>query len=174
MEEIILSGNCGWCLEALFKKMRGISKVESGYVLLKSYGDLAFSDTDKIEVVKISYSEFQTPLLSILNVYKLSHNPTINPWIKDLVFYPGTRPSIIYQSDSQKTIIDDFIISFQNDYTETIHTKVLKFKLNSFVACEEKNQDYYEKNPNDGYCTSIVEPKLNSFKEKYPKLFKNL
>ena len=68
-EKIILSGNCTWCLEAIFLRTRGVTQVEPGFYSLEEYPEIAFSKKDKLEVVQVTYDNLIISLKDLFSVY---------------------------------------------------------------------------------------------------------
>lgn len=171
MEQIILTGNCFWCLEALYKKLKGVHLVESGSYYIDDYV-FAFGKKDKLEAVRITYDPSVLSLEVLFDVFYIAHNPTLIKWDKDDCFYPYCRSAVFYTTDSQKNAAEDKILKLKasNAYPDTdvpVQTKVVKVIPDCFFLTEEKNKDYFEKNPNDAYCRSIVVPKLDKLKDLY-------
>ena len=173
-EKIIFSGNCAWCLEALFLRTRGVINVESGFYSLEEYPEIAFSPKDKLEAVQLTYDSLIISFSDLLSVYFISHNPTINPWTNNECFYPLCRPAVFYFSDEQKNILIEHMQTVQLKYETPLCTKVNPFKPDNFTLVEEKYRRYFENNPTDGYCLSIVQPKIEKMKDELKPLFINL
>jgi len=173
-EKIILSGNCTWCLEAIFLRTRGVTQVEPGFYSLEEYPEIAFSKKDKLEVVQITYDNLIISLKDLFSVNFITHNPTINPWDEKECFYPLCRPAVFYFDDDQKNTFIEHITLAQNNFETPILTQVKKFKPDNFTLMEEKYRRYYENNPNDGYCLSLIDPKIEKFKQEFKHLFINL
>lgn len=175
IQEIIFTGACNWCLEALFQKIKGVQKVESGYYGIGQY-PFAFSTKDKLEAVKISYNSNTVSLEDLLEVYFISHNPTIIKWDKDDCFYPLCRSAIFYQDDEQLTIIKNkltpWIQSIELQNNLPVQTKIEKITPKCFELGEEKYKDYYINNPKDGFCISIIDPKIQKLQTSMTNLLK--
>jgi peptide-methionine (S)-S-oxide reductase len=169
--KIILSGNCSWCLEALFLRTKGVLQVESGFYSLKEYPEIAFSEKDKLEVVQITYDSSKLSLNDLFSVYFLTHNPTINSWIEKETFYPLCRPAVFYSSEEQKSALLEKMEQIKSLYETPLLTKIQEIKPNNFTLVEEKYRRYYENNPKDGFCLSIVNPKIEKMKSEYKHLF---
>lgn len=173
-EKIILTGNCAWCLEALFLRTRGVLQVESGFYSLEDYQHIAFSKKDKLEAVQLTYDNLIISLEEILSVYFIAHNPTLNSWVEKDCFYPLCRPAIFYFTEEQKTTVINKIESIKTLYDSPILNKIESFKPDNFTLVEEKYRLYYENNPNDGYCVYNIDPKINKMKLELKHLFINL
>jgi len=164
MKEIILGGGCFWCIEGVFKRVRGVKEVISGYAGGKrenpSYEQICTGTTGHAEVVKITYDDREISLEELLHIFFAIHDPTtLNRQGADR----GTqyRSVIFYNDEDEKKVIDQFIKKAQNDYTHPIVTEVLPFSL--FYEAEEYHQDYYDLHPTQGYCQVVIKPKIQKF-----------
>lgn len=173
-EKIILTGNCAWCLEAMFLRTRGILEVESGFYSLEDYPEIAFTKKDKLEAVQLTYDNLIISLDDLFSVYYITHNPTINPWVEKDCFYPLCRPAVFYFTEEQKEVVSEKIKTLQPSYDMPILTQVKSFKPDNFTLVEEKYRRFYENNPEDGYCVFNIDPKLAKMKEQFKPLFINL
>lgn len=173
-EKIILTGNCAWCLEAIFLRTRGVLEVESGFYSLEDYQDIAFTKKDKLEAVQLTYDNLIISLDDLFSVYFISHNPTINSWEEKDCFYPLCRPAVFYYTEEQKEAIIKKIKNIEPNYELPILTKVEKFKPDNFTLVEEKYRRYYENNSKDGFSVSIIDPKIAKMKKELKSLFINL
>lgn len=167
-KEIILSGNCFWCLEAIFQKIIGIEKVESGYYSLKNY-DFKFIPDDKVEVVKVTYEEEKIDLPAILDIFYLSHTPVYNSWKKEDCFSYMHRSSIIVSDIDEGKVAEKKIkeIIDSKIFDGEVKTKVIRLIPGEFSLAKEGDRDYFNKNPKDGYSVSIIEPKLETIKSRF-------
>lgn len=173
-EKIILTGNCAWCLEAIFLRTRGVIEVESGFYSLEDYPEIAFNKKDKLEAVQLTYDNLIISLEDLFSVYFLAHNPTVNSWIEKDSFYPLCRPAVFYFNEEQKEVLSEKMKVIQQIYETPILTQVKNFKPDNFNLVEEKYRRFYENNPKDGYCLSIVDPKIDKLKNQFKHLFVNL
>lgn len=160
-EEAIVGGGCFWCIEASFKQLESVEKVTSGYAggdtENPTYRQVCSGGTGHAEVVKIEYDEEETSYREILKRFFRVHNPaTKNKQGPDR----GSqyRSIILYKNENQKDNAEEVIDEVSEDYEKEIVTEVKK--LNQFYKAEEKHQDYFEKNPDDAYCTMHAEPKM--------------
>ena len=161
MEEAVLGGGCFWCLEAAYEELDGVSEVVSGYAgghtEQPSYREVCRGKTGHAEVIKIKYNEQKISYKEILEFFFRIHNPTTkNKQGPDT----GTqyRSIILYQNQKQEQTAEKFIENEQSNYENKIVTEVKE--LDKFWKAEEKHQNYFEKNPNDAYCTMHAQPKV--------------
>jgi peptide-methionine (S)-S-oxide reductase len=170
---IVLGGGCFWCTEAVFKEVRGITDVESGYsnghVQRPSYEQVCTGTTGHNEVVKLTFDPAEISLRQILEIFFVVHDPTtLNRQGND----SGTqyRSGIYYTSDEQRQVAEEIVRELSQDkvYGKPVVTEVQA--LANYSPAEDYHQDFFEKNPNQGYCMAVAAPKV----EKFRKTFKAL
>jgi peptide-methionine (S)-S-oxide reductase len=175
-EVATLAGGCFWCLEAVYNDLRGVEKVVSGYsggrVANPTYEEVCRGNTGHAEVVQITFDPQVLSFKELLEVFFTIHDPTtLNRQGADV----GTqyRSAIYYHSPEQKVVADKVIadITAAKIWGNPIVTEVAK--LDIFYPAEEYHQRYYERNPNQGYCRMVIEPKVIKFRRQFmPKLKK--
>ena len=175
MESITLGGGCFWCTEAVYVAVRGVADVESGYcngtALRPSYEQVCTGRTGHNEVVRLQYDPAQISLRQILEIFFLIHDPTtLNSQGND----HGTqyRSGIYYASAQQQQVALDLIRELQDDkvYGRAVVTEVLP--LANYWPAEDYHQDYFAKNPHQGYCLAVAGPKVAKFRKTYAALAK--
>ena len=175
LQTIVLGGGCFWCTEAVFVKVRGITDVESGYsngqAQRPSYEQVCTGTTGHNEVVKLTYDPAQISLRQILEIFFVVHDPTtLNRQGNDA----GTqsRSGIYYTTPEQKQVADEMISEMTKDnlFGKPIVTEVLA--LDNYSAAEEYHQDFFEKNPYQGYCVAVAAPKVAKFRKTFSELVK--
>ena len=169
-ETIVLGGGCFWCTEAVFDRVRGVVDVESGYsngqVMHPSYEQVCTGRTGHAEVVKLAFDPAQISLREILEIFFVVHDPTtLNRQGNDV----GTqyRSGIYYANDAQKQVAEEVIreITESKTYRSPIVTEVKP--LDNYSAAEAYHQDYFLNNPNQGYCSFVVGPKVEKFQKTF-------
>lgn len=171
-DTLTLGGGCFWCIEAVFEKLKGVVKVESGYsggqVANPSYDEVCTGNTGHAEVVQIIFDPNQTSTAEILKVFFTVHDPcTLNRQGADV----GSqyRSVIFYRNAAQKatslSIID--ALNASGAYSRPVVTAVEAFS--KFYLADISHQDYYSRNPNGAYCRMVIQPKM----EKFEKVFKD-
>jgi peptide-methionine (S)-S-oxide reductase len=174
-QTIVLGGGCFWCTEAVYVKVRGITDVESGYsngqAQRPSYEQVCTGTTGHNEVVKLTYDPAQISVRQILEIFFVIHDPTtLNRQGAD----SGTqyRSGIYYTTPEQKDAADEIIRQMSQDKTfgSPIVTEVLP--LSNYWPAEEYHQDFFEKNPNQGYCMAVAGPKVAKFRKTFKELVK--
>ncbi len=166
-KQITLGGGCFWCLDAIFKTVTGVTKIESGYAGGEkenpTYLDVCGGKTGHAEVVRLTYNEDQIKLEDIIRIFFEIHDATtMNKQGADI----GTqyRSVIFYENEIEKSIIEKIRDEAQKSLKDPIVTEITP--LNNFFIAEEYHQDYYAKNPNQPYCVAVISPKLTKFIKK--------
>jgi peptide-methionine (S)-S-oxide reductase len=169
-QTLVLGGGCFWCTEAVFVKVRGVTDVESGYsnghAQQPTYEQVCTGTTGHNEVVKLEYDPQQITVREILEIFFVIHDPTtLNRQGNDA----GTqyRSGIYYTTDEQRDVADDMIrqMSQEKLFGRPIVTEVLP--LSNYSAAEEYHQDFFEKNPYQGYCMAVAAPKVEKFRKTF-------
>jgi peptide-methionine (S)-S-oxide reductase len=173
MTTFVLGGGCFWCLDAVFRRLRGVKKSECGYgggtTKSPRYHNVATDTTGHAEVVRVTFDESIISAETLLEIYFLIHNPTtLNRQGADV----GTqyRSIMLYGNDQQKTAFGNALRHAQTLWDDTIVTQLQP--LDTFYAAEPEHQDYFSKNPDAGYCTIVIAPKIVKARNKYKKWFK--
>lgn len=169
-ETIVLGGGCFWCTEAVFDRVQGVLDVESGYsngeTPNPSYEQVCTGRTGHAEVVKLVFDPAQISLREILEIFFVVHDPTTpNRQGNDV----GTqyRSGIYYLDEAQKQVAEAVIreIEASKTYRAPVVTEVQP--LANYSAAEAYHQDYFLNNPNQGYCTFVVGPKVEKFQKTF-------
>lgn len=172
MQQALFGGGCFWCTEAVFLQIRGVSKVVSGYAgghtTHPTYEEICNGDTNHAEVILIDFDESQISFKQLLDVFFATHDPTtLNRQGNDV----GTQyRSVIYylneeqQRQSQETI-DALKAEGLNVVTELSPAP-------TFYQAEDYHQNFFAKNPSQGYCNFAIPPKLNKLRAKFVELLK--
>jgi peptide-methionine (S)-S-oxide reductase len=174
-ESIVLGGGCFWCTEAVYVKVRGITDVESGYsngqAQRPSYEDVCSGQTGHAEVVKLTYDPAQISLRQILEIFFVIHDPTTPDRQGNDV---GTqyRSGIYYTTPAQQQVAEDLVreLGAQNAFGRPIVTEIAP--LANYWPAEEYHQDFFEKNPHQGYCLAVAAPKVAKFRKTFADLVK--
>ncbi len=165
-----IGGGCFWCTEAVFKELRGVEKVESGYsggkVEHPSYQEVCTGATGHAEVVRVTFDPRVISYRDILQIFFRTHDPTtLNRQGADV----GTqyRSVVFYHDNEQKAAAEQAIREFNASkvWKRPIVTEVIPFK--AFYKAEEYHQNYFERNPNSGYCQAVIEPKIAKLRAHY-------
>jgi len=163
-------GGCFWCVEAAFVEIDGVTDVTSGYAgghtEEPTYREVCSGETGHAEVVQLTYDPEVVAYDELLEVFFTIHDPTqLNRQGPDV----GTqyRSIVLYHDETQHEYAERYIGRLERDgaYDGPIVTEVEP--LETFYEAEEKHQDYYGKNPADGYCRRYAEPKVRKVRETF-------
>jgi peptide-methionine (S)-S-oxide reductase len=175
METATLAGGCFWCLEAVFTRLRGVHRVESGYagghVENPSYRAVCTGSTGHAEVVQVDFDPQQISYRDLLDVFFATHDPTtLNRQGHDV----GTqyRSAIFYHDEAQKKEAERVIGEFtdQKVFDDPIVTEVAP--LTKFYPAEDYHREYYDRNPEQAYCQVVISPKVSKLRQKYAEKLK--
>lgn len=172
-QTITLGGGCFWCTEAVYVKVKGIVDVESGYcngqVLKPSYEQICTGRTGHAEVVKLVFDPEHISLREILEIFFVIHDPTtLNAQGND----HGTqyRSGIYTSSPEQQQVAQEVMaeLAASGVYRRPIVTEVLP--LSNYWPAEDYHQDFFARNPYQGYCLAVAAPKVTKFKKTFARL----
>ena len=158
-----LAGGCFWCLEAVYVELKGVEKVESGYmgghVPDATYEDVCSGSTGHAEVVQITFDPSIVSFRDLLDVFFTIHDPTtLNRQGADA----GTqyRSAIFTHSPAQKVEAEGAIaeLTSQKVWGDPIVTEITP--ASAFIKAEAYHQDYFARNPDQPYCRAVVAPKV--------------
>jgi peptide-methionine (S)-S-oxide reductase len=170
---LVLGGGCFWCTEAVFVKVRGVTDVESGYcngqTQAPTYEAVCTGRTGHNEVVKLTYDPALISTRELLEIFFLIHDPTtLNRQGNDV----GTqyRSGIYFTQAEQAEVARELMgeLSATNALGRPIVTEVLA--LDNYSAAEDYHQDFFERNPYQGYCMAVAAPKVEKFKKTFARL----
>lgn len=169
-ETATLGGGCFWCVEAVFKELRGVEQVESGYtggeLPNPTYRQVCGGDTGHAEVVRVTYDPAVVTFRELLEVFFTVHDPTtLNRQGADV----GTqyRSAIFYHTPEQKAVAEQVIaeLNAARVWDAPIVTEVVP--STEFYPAEDYHKDYFERNPGQPYCQVVVAPKVAKFRKQY-------
>lgn len=174
-QTIVLAGGCFWCLDAVYAQVRGVLSVESGYsnghLPQPSYEQVCTGQTGHAEVVKLVFDPQIISLREILEIFFVIHDPTTrNAQGHDI----GTqyRSGIYFLDDAQaevaRKVMDELTAS--GLYRQPIVTELQP--LRNYWPAEAYHQDFFARNPNQGYCLAVAAPKLAKFRKTFARLQK--
>jgi peptide-methionine (S)-S-oxide reductase len=171
MTEFVLGGGCFWCIDAVFRKLRGVTLVESGYAGGEGrpdYWHVASGRTDYAEVVRVQFDETILPAKTLLDIFFLIHNPTtLNQQGADIG--AQYRSTMMYQNDEQRQLFQTAIERARQHWNRPIVTEIVP--LTKFYVAEDEHQDYFNKQPASGYCSIVIEPKISKARSAYAEWF---
>lgn len=164
---------CFWCTEAIFQRVKGVVRVESGYsgghVDNPTYKQVTTGATGHAEVLRIEFDPSIVTFETLLEVFWHTHDPTtLNRQGADVG--PQYRSAIFFHNETQKI---KALASRHNTeqaklWKDPIVTEISP--LINYYAAEDYHQNYFNNNPNAGYCNYVIAPKVKKFKEQFPDL----
>lgn len=177
LETATLGGGCFWCTEAVFLDVDGVTAVESGYAgghtRNPGYRDVCDGDTGHAEVVNVTFDPARIGYREIVEIFFATHDPTqLNRQGNDV----GTqyRSVVFTHSDAQRDTALDVIRALEREqvFGQPIVTQVVPLDGNYWPA-EDYHQNYYARNPGQGYCSVVIGPKLAKFRKKFAHRLKS-
>jgi peptide-methionine (S)-S-oxide reductase len=165
-----LAGGCFWCLEAVFEDLRGVTKVESGYMggaaADPTYRDVCSGTTGHAEVVQVTFDPAVVSYSDVLDVFFVTHDPTtLNRQGNDV----GTqyRSAVFYHSPAQKQAAEAKVaeLTAAQLFDRPIVTEITA--AGPFYKAEEYHQGYFRAHPEQPYCQYVVSPKVAKFRKHF-------
>ena len=175
-QTLVLGGGCFWCTEAVFVQVRGVMDVESGYsnghLAQPSYEAVCTGSTGHNEVVKLVYDPAQVSAREVLEIFFVIHDPTtLNRQGNDT----GTqyRSGIYFTLPEQEAVAREVIseMGASGVYNRPIVTELVP--MTNYWPAEDYHQDFFARNPNQGYCMAVAAPKVAKFRKTFARLQKN-
>lgn len=169
-EVATFGGGCFWCLDAVYRQLRGVEKVVSGYAggtrPNPSYKEVCGGNTGHAEVVQITYDPSVISYRDLLDVFFTIHDPTT----KDRQggdIGPQYRSIVLTHSDEQARMAREAIADFTAEhlYDDPIVTEIEP--LTTFYPAEQYHQDYFANNSRQPYCAAVIAPKVAKFRRKF-------
>lgn len=168
MQTFVLAGGCFWCLDAVYRTLNGVTDVVSGYTggttPEPSYEAVCTGATGHAEAVAVTFDPELIPADVILDVFFTLHDPRqLNRQGNDI----GTqyRSGMYYADDEQKALFEAALERAADIWDGTIVTELEP--LGDFYVAEEYHQDFFAKNPGQGYCMAVAVPKVNKVRRAY-------
>ena len=175
-EIAFIAGGCFWCTEAVVQRLKGIIKVDSGYMggFIKNpaYREVCAGTTGHTEGIRVEFDSNLISYRELLTVFFATHDPTtLNRQQNDI----GTqyRSSIFYTTEEQKIIASSLIKELQNStFEDPIVTELLPEV--PFYRAEEEHKNYYNDNEQQPYCSYIISPKIQKLKQNFKHLLNTI
>jgi len=168
---LVLGGGCFWCTEAVYKNVKGVISVLSGYAggarANPTYEQICTGVSGHAEIIDIEYDADLISMSELLDIFFVIHDPTtLNQQGAD----KGTqyRSVIYYANEDEKRVISEAIAKAQEAYENKIVTEVSP--LPEVYPAENYHQNYYNLNSSQGYCQVVIAPKLQKFMVSFPEL----
>lgn len=169
-EVATLAGGCFWCLEAVFDQLKGVLSVESGYtgghVDSPTYEAVCAGSTGHAEAVRITFDPEQVTFQTLLEIFFSIHDPTtlnrqghdIGTQYRSAIFYHGLQ-----QKETAESVIRE--MTKENIFANPIVTEIVAAGV--WFEAEEYHQEYFARNPSQGYCIAVVAPKVMKFRKLF-------
>lgn len=172
MQEFVLGGGCFWCIDAVFRGLKGVESVVSGYSggsePHPNYYQVASGLTGHAEVVRVRFDQAIIPSDTLLDIFFLIHDPTtLNQQGADIG--PQYRSVMLPANDAQRKTFTAAIARAQQLWDDPIVTTIEP--LDEFYLAEDEHQDYFNKQPASGYCSIVIQPKIVKARAAYREWF---
>ncbi|NBU22606.1 MAG: peptide-methionine (S)-S-oxide reductase, partial [Actinobacteria bacterium] len=170
MTKFVLGGGCFWCLDSAYTQFKGVLDVTCGYTgghkPNPTYEQVCDGNTGHAEVVSIEFDESQITTEQILDIFFTLHDPTqLNRQGNDI----GTQyRSSMFYSAGQKEIFEAALERSKEIWGAQVVTEITE--LGEFYPAEDYHQDFFAKNPTQGYCVAVVAPKVSKVRAKFAHL----
>ena len=174
-QTIVLGAGCFWCSESVYLQVRGVLTVESGYcnghTPSPSYAQVSSGNSGHNEVVRLEFDPAHISLREVLEIFFLIHDPTtLNRQGNDV----GTqyRSGIYCTSQAQLDAAGAMVqaLDASGTYAQPVVTEVQM--LSNYARAEEYHQNFFAKNPSQGYCVAVAGPKVDKFRKTFARLAK--
>jgi peptide-methionine (S)-S-oxide reductase len=169
-ETATLGGGCFWCIEAVYRNLQGVTSAVSGYaggsMADPTYEAVCDGDTGHAEVVQVTFDPDLLSYREVLEVFFTVHDPTtLNRQGADV----GTqyRSVVFTHSKEQERTVLDLIAELEEEAVWDGHLVTEVLPAPTFYPAEEYHQDYYARNPGQGYCQAVIRPKLAKFRKTW-------
>ena len=170
-----LGGGCFWCIEPLFTSLRGVQRSVSGYagghVPNPTYEMVCGKRTGHAEVVQLTFDPDQISYADILRVFFTMHDPTTRDRQGNDTG-PQYRSIVLTRSPAQEQTAREVKaeIAAAGVWADPIVTEIKP--LDTFYAAEDEHQDYFNRNPGNGYCRAVIPPKVAKLRKLYRERLK--
>lgn len=161
-------GGCFWCIEAVIQRLRGVETIKSGYsdgqIKNPAYREVCTGRTGHAEVVQVVFDSDVLSYHDLITIFMTSHDPTtLNRQGADV----GTqyRSVILYHDTTQKETAEKVFEELKSVFSSPIVTQLKPFQV--FYEAEDDHQNYYNENPEAGYCRMVIDPKVHKLKKMY-------
>lgn len=175
VQSIILAGGCFWCTEAVFKRVRGVIAVQSGYangnLADPTYEQVCTGRTGHAEAVRVTFDPDEVDVRQILEIFLATHDPTtLNRQGNDV----GTqyRSGIYFTDPAHQLVAEALLRQLQGEHAFDAPIVTEVQPLANFWPAEDYHQDFFELNPNQGYCHFVVAPKVAKFRKTFADFLK--
>lgn len=168
MQTFVLAGGCFWCLDAVYRTLRGVESVVSGYTggatANPSYEAVCTGATGHAEAVAVTFDPEVIPADIILDVFFTLHDPRqLNRQGNDV----GTqyRSAMYYADDAQRELFEAARDRASEIWDGGVVTEISP--LGVYYEAEQYHQDFFARNPGQGYCMAVALPKVNKVRKGF-------
>ncbi len=170
-ETVVLGGGCFWCTEAIYQRVKGVTKVTSGYaggtMDQPRYEDVSSSESGHAEVIKVEFDPEVIKYQEILEIFFHTHDPTtkdrqgadVGSQYRSLIL--TTTDTQLKQANAIKSKLES-----SGEFSSPVVTEIRP--LIKFFPAEDYHKDFYANHPHAPYCQLIIAPKVKKFLEKFP------
>ena len=176
LQKATFGGGCFWCMDAVFRHLKGVEEVMSGYaggmVPNPTYEQVCGGNTGHVEVIQLTFDPSVVTYEQLLSVFFSLHDPTtLNCQGNDV----GTqyRSVVFFEDADQEKAAHAYIEKLTKDQTFSNPIVTAVEPLPTFYPAERYHQDYYAKNPDQGYCRVMIDPKIAKLRKSYQHLLKD-
>mgnify|MGYP001120852822 CR=1 FL=1 len=175
MKQATFGSGCFWCTEAVFQDVEGVESVVSGYtgghIKNPAYREVCSGRTGHAEVVQITYNPDLISFDELLEIFWKTHDPTtLNRQGADV----GTqyRSAVFYHDNEQQQLAEAYKQKLDESeaFNDPVVTEISPLEI--FYPAEEHHQNYYKNNPEQGYCSFVIRPKVDKFKQVFSEKLK--
>lgn len=164
-----IGGGCYWCLDALYRRVNGVSNVVSGYAggttPHPTAQEVYSGKTGHAEVIQLTFDPAVISYQELLEIFFVMHDPTtlnrqgndVGEWYRSVILYHTQT-----QKDTAERLLQEFAAPL---YDSPIVTQLVPYS--EFWPADEASQDYYSKNPSAGYCMIVIDPKIQKLRQKF-------
>lgn len=172
MTTYTLAGGCFWCLDAVFRELKGVTASVSGYAggsaQDATYYQVATGTTGHAESVQVTFDETLLPHDVLLDIFFILHDPTtLDRQGADVG--PQYRSAMFYENDEQKALFEAARDRATTIWDDPIVTEITP--LEAFYTAEPEHQDYFAQHPENPYCSVVIDPKIFKVRSKYASYF---
>ena len=172
-ENLTLGGGCFWCIEAIYKRIKGVEEVIPGYAGSNwdepTYEEVCTGITDHAEVCHLKYNSDVISDSRLLDIFFHLHDPTTKDR-QGADIGSQYRSVILYEDQRQKELAIQKIQEIQTHLSDIISTQVIPLK--KFYPAEKIHHNYYDSHSNEPYCSITISPKIKKLSLIFPKEYK--
>lgn len=167
----VLAGGCFWCVEAVFKELRGVVSVRNGYAgdsaTTANYRTVCSGRTNHAEAIEVRYDASQTTFGQLLKIhFSVAHDPTeLDRQGNDVG--RQYRSAIFHADDEQKRVAEAYIRQLNGAHVFVYPIVTALEPLDAFHAAEEYHQDYAARNPGQPYIVYVAQPKVDKLRKNF-------